>query len=489
VTRVSTQLGAIVGKAENDIQVFLGIPYAKPPVGDRRFRAPEPHGPWSDTLDATTMGNRAMQPATPVTPATAVPTSEDCLFLNIYTPAADGKARPVLFWIHGGAYYIGSGNDHDGSVLAAQGDVVVVSVSYRLGVFGFLDLSKYDPALAGSASNGFRDQILALNWVRDNIADYGGDPNNVTIFGCSAGGASVNALLAAPSADGLYHRAIAHSGPAIIDAPTPQASTLATHLQVGEDALLAHLKKLSAEALLAAQLESGIDMSAGASIDGVVVTRDTYQAIAEHGARGVPYMSGSNRDEGTMFTSFAPEGTPFDPMLAVQMAIPYGLLRTGTDPAAYLAALKAAYPDATDKALYERVWTESFRRPAVRTAEAVCAAGASSWLYRFDLPSSIPDGALGAPHGCEVAFTFNDFARPEILLNPIHDASDRVVLKLAERWSNTIIKFARTGDPNGAGLPHWPPYTLDRREVMLLDAISRVEQDPDRALHKRWGDM
>jgi len=441
-----------------------------------------------DTLDATTMGNRAMQPETPVTPAAAAPISEDCLFLNIYTPAADDRARPVLFWIHGGAYYIGSGNDHDGSVLAAQGDVVVVSVSYRLGVFGFLDLSKYDDELAGSASNGFRDQILALTWVRDNIAEYGGDPSNVTIFGCSAGGASVNAMLAAPSADGLYHRAIAHSGPAIIEAPSPDAATLATHFQVDEAGLLPYLRALSAEELLVAQLESGIDMSAGASIDGVVITRNTYQAIAEHGAKGVPYMSGSNRDEGTTFTSLAPEGTPFDPMLAVQMAIPYGLLRPGAEPAEYLAALKAAYPNATDKALYERVWTESFRRPAIRTAAAVSAAGGNAWLYRFDLPSTAMEGVLGAPHGCEVAFTFNDFVRPEILLNPIHDVDDPVVLQLAEQWSNTILAFARSGDPNGAGLPHWPPYREPAREVMMLDATPRIELDPDRALHHRWGD-
>lgn len=486
--RVSTRLGEVVGKSQHDILAFLGIPYAKPPTGARRFCAPEPHGPWTGSVDGTTMGNRAMQPETPVTRAAAAPTSEDCLFLNIYTPAADDQARPVLFWIHGGAYYIGSGNDHDGSVLAAQGDVVVVSVSYRLGVFGFLDLSNYDDELVGSASNGFRDQILALTWVRDNIADYGGDPGNVTIFGCSAGGASVNALLAAPSADGLYHRAIAHSGPAIIDAPSPDAATLANHLQVDEAGLLPHLRGLSAEALLAAQLESGIDMSAGASIDGEVITRDTYQAIAEHAAQGVPYMSGSNRDEGTTFTSLAPEGTPFDPMLAVQMAIPYGLLRAGTDPAEYLRALKEAFPGATDKALYERVWTESFRRPAIRTAAAVSAAGGNAWLYRFDLPSSAMGGMLGAPHGCEVAFTFNDFVRPEVLLNPIHDASDPAVLLLAEQWSNTILAFARTGDPNGGGLPHWPPYREPDRDVMMLDAVSRIEQDPDHALHQRWGD-
>ena len=489
MTPITTRLGTIVGKSENDIQSFQGIPYAKPPVGERRFRAPEPHGPWSGTMDATRLGNRAMQPETALGPPPAEARSEDCLFVDIYTPAADGRARPVLFWIHGGAYYIGAGNDHDGSVLAAQGDVVVVTVNYRLGVFGFLDLSKYDDALAGSASNGFRDQILALTWVRDNIADYGGDPNNVTIFGESAGGGSVNAILAAPSADGLYHRAIAHSGTAITNAPASLSPGLAAHLKVDEGELLTRLKQLPAEELLAVQVASGITV--GASVDGVVVTRDTYQAIAERGARGVPYIAGSNRHEGTFFTSFAPEGATFDPMSAVLGAMTFDLLAAGADPGAYLAALQDAYPDDTGKTLFERVWTEMFRRPAIRTCKAVTAAGPGGWLYRFDLPSSILDGALGATHGCEVPFTFNDYARPEISRIAFahhHDPKDPVVRQLAEQWSNTVLAFARTGDPNGAGLPHWSPYSADRRGVLILDAASRIEQDPDSELRKRWGD-
>jgi para-nitrobenzyl esterase len=505
MTTIATRLGAVVGKAENDIQIFRGIPYAKSPVGERRFRAPEPHGPWSGTLDATQPGNRAMQPQIPGRGSSAATYSEDCLAVDIYTPAADGRARPVLFRIHGGAYYIGSGHDHDGSILAAQGDVVVVTVNYRLGVFGFLDLSKYDEALAGSVSNGFRDQILALTWVRDNIADYGGDPNNVTIFGGSAGGASVNALLAAPSADGLYHRAIAHSGLGVTNSPPPlaSASILAEYLKVDESKLLARIKQLPAEELLAAQLASGIKVDA--SVDGVVVTRDTYQAIAERGARGVPYiagstrdvpyLAGSTRDEATMFTAYAPEGSIFDPMIAVQGtttwlgAKTFDLLRTGVGPAEYVAALRGAYPFDTDKKLYERVWNEMFRRAAIRTGEAVTAAGSSGWLYRFDLPSSVNGGTLGAYHVSDVAFTFNDFARPSIPHQAfLYDPKDPVVLKLAEQWLNTVLAFARTGNPNGAGLPLWSPYSADKREVLILDAVSRIEQDPDAQLRKRWGD-
>ena len=496
MTTITTRLGAIVGKSENDIQIYRGVPYAKPPVGERRFKAPELRGPWSGTLDATRPGNRAMQPKIPGLGSSSATYSEDCLVVDIYTPAADGRARPVLFWIHGGAYYIGSGNEHDGSILAAQGDVVIVTVNYRLGVFGFLDLSKYDDALAGSASNGFRDQILALTWVRDNINDYGGDPNNVTIFGVSAGGASVNALLAAPSADGLYHRAISQSGLGVTNSPPPlaSASILAGYLKVDESELLTLIKQLPAEELLAAQLASGIRVDA--SVDGVVVTRDTYQAIAERGARGVPYIAGSSRDEATVFTSYAPEGSIFDPMIAVQGtttwlgAKTFDLLRTGVEPAGYVAALRGAYPFDTSKKLYERVWNEMFRRSAIRTSEAVTAAGSIGWLYRFDLPSSGNGGALGAYHGSDVAFTFNDFARPSIPHRPfLYDLKDPVVLKLAEQWSNTVLAFARTGSPNGAGLPRWSSYSADKREVLILDAVSRIELDPDAKLRKRWGDQ
>jgi len=496
MTTITTRLGTIVGKLENGIQIYRGVPYAEPPVGERRFKAPELRGPWSGTLDATRPGNRAMQPKIPGLGSSSATYSEDCLVVDIYTPAADGRARPVLFWIHGGAYYIGSGNEHDGSILAAQGDVVIVTVNYRLGVFSFLDLSKYDDALAGSVSNGFRDQILALTWVRDNIKDYGGDPNNVTIFGVSAGGASVNALLAAPSADGLYHRAISQSGLGVTNSPPPlaSASILAGYLKVDESELLTLIKQLPAEELLAAQLASGIRVDA--SVDGVVVTRDTYQAIAERGARGVPYIAGSSRDEATVFTSYAPEGSIFDPMIAVQGtttwlgAKTFDLLRTGVEPAGYVAALRGAYPFDTSKKLYERVWNEMFRRSAIRTSEAVTAAGSIGWLYRFDLPSSGNGGALGAYHGSDVAFTFNDFARPSIPHRPfLYDPQDPVVLKLAEQWSNTVLAFARTGSPNGAGLPLWSSYSADKREVLILDAVSRIELDPDAKLRKRWGDM
>lgn len=189
-TVVQTRLGRVRGVAHGRGVAFLGLRYAKPPTGALRFAPPEPSGSWGDVYDATRLPPRCLQGPAPdlVGWPSDTPQSEDCLFLNVYTPAADERKRPVMLWIHGGSYVIGSANEYDGSVLAAQGDVVVVCINYRLNVFGFVDLSRLDSRLAGSASNGFRDQIAALHWVRDNIADYGGDPDKVTIFGESAGG-------------------------------------------------------------------------------------------------------------------------------------------------------------------------------------------------------------------------------------------------------------------------------------------------------------
>ena len=492
MTTISTRLGKVMGRSapampgtERGVLQCLGIPYAKPPLGELRFRAPQPHGPWSGTLNATQLGNRAMQTELPDVlklgrdPAPDA-MSEDCLVLNIYTPAADGRARPVLFWIHGGGFTIGSANDYDGSVLAAQGDVVVVAVNYRMGLFGYLDLAAYGDELAGSASNGFRDQILALAWVRDNIADYGGDPDNVTIFGESAGGASVNAILAAPSADGLYHRAIAHSGTATTTPPPPVAAALAGFLKVPEEGLLQHLQAMPAADLLAAQADSGI--GGGASIDGTVVTRDTYQAIAEHGAGGVPYIAGYNANEGTLFTAVGSDPDTFAPMahFIAQMTC------DGADPTDYLVAMRDAHPDDGAQELYERAWTDMFRRASMRTCEAATDAGPGGWLYRFDLPSTVMDGRLGATHASEIAFTFNAYTRPDAPGLKFHDGNDPAVRRLAEQWSNTVIAFARNGNPNGAGLPQWSRYSATERTALVLDAEPRIEADPDAAARGLW---
>ena len=487
---VATVLGEIRGVRESGVLHFRGVRYGEPPVGERRFLPAQAARPWTGTLDASRFPNRCPQPEMGLPGSDPVgATGEDCLFLNIVTPAVEGAHRPVLFWIHGGGFVNGSANDYDGSVLAAQGDVVVVTVNYRLGLLGFLGLDALGEEFAGTASNGIRDQVLALEWVRDNIADYGGDPGNVTIFGESAGGHSVHALLATPAADGLYHRAIAHSPGTADSAPPDLLEPLLEQLGESRERLVGALRTMPAEELLA--LQSALP-SVGGGVDGTVVTRSTEDAIIERGGRGVPLIAGTNRDEGTFFTALfamvAPDAASAEQIIA---ATSPGLARAvmaGADPAPYLDALKARYPDAGAKEIHERIWGAMFLKAAMGSAASATRAGPGGWLYRFDLPTTVPfmGQDVGATHGAEIPFTFNRFNSEDPGDLVFYDPEDPVVRDLAKQWSDTIIKFARTGDPNGAGLPHWPRYDAASRQTLVLDGSPRIERDPNRGERELW---
>ncbi len=489
MTTINTRLGAIEGAVDGHTHVFLGIRYGQAPTGNHRFRAARMEGPWQGTYDATRVRHRSWQPkpegffaALSGRDPAEYSYDEDCLFLNIHTPGCDDGRRPVLFWIHGGAFGSGSGYDYDGTALAAQGDVVVVTINYRLGFPGFLDLSAYGDDYRGSASNGIGDQILALQWVQENISDYGGDPRNVTIFGESAGAASVNCLLAAPTADGLYHKAIAHSGSTVATPPIPIAAQLAEHLGVDADSLLHRLASLSGEELFNVQMASALGF--GAAVDGTIVTRSTAQAIADKGAGCVPYIAGSNANEGTLLSIAVPaEGhAAITPLIAT-------MTLDGADPTEYLERLRAAYPDQSVTRHYERVWNDTFRRASINNAATASAANHCGWLYRFDLPTTIMEGSLGATHAAEIAFTFNSFSRPDLPGIVMHDGSDPAVVDLARKWSDTVIAFARTGEPNGAGLPEWPVYQADERRSLVLDAESYIADASLDAKHRAlWGD-
>ena len=475
---IETRLGKITGTHDNGVVQFQGVRYGQAPTAELRFMPPLAAKRWSGTFDATSQRSRCAQPAGGLV-ADASDADEDCLFLTIATPAADGEARPVLFWIHGGAFTQGSANDYDGTILAAQGNVVVVTINYRLGLLGFADLSSLGKDFVGSASNGFRDQILALEWVRDNISSFGGDPSNVTIFGESAGGHSVHALLAAPAADGLYHKAIAHS-PGTTNMPSQdQVAAISASLGAAGGELIAKLRSLPVDEIL--QLQQTVQPDGG-RIDGTVITRGTNEAILARGAAGVPLIAGTNLDEGTLFTALLPE--------MIWKLIGPGIataITAGADPEPYMEALKAAHPEDTDKQYNERIWTDMFRHAAIGSSQRATEAGPGGWLYRFDLPSTVPFNGhmVGATHAAEIAFTFNSFAGGSSPFN-LYDGEDPVVRDLALRWSNTIIAFARTGDPNGAGLPHWPKYSSSNRQTLVLDAEPRAEKDLDRDQRKLW---
>ncbi len=469
MTTVGIAQGQIAGTNAHGVEHFLGLPYAAPPMDEGRWMPPQPAPAWDGVRDGSVPPTRALQtPYAGILGGRDLPgeESEDCLYLNIYTPAADDAKRPVMFWIHGGAYIQGSANEYDGSALARDNDVVVVTINYRLGIFGFLDLSRFGERYQGSASLGFQDQIAALGWVRDNIAAFGGDPDNVTIFGESAGGGSVLALLAAPSAAGLFHKAIACSPGDTIGPPVDLAPAFAAHFEIDADDVLEKLMSLSGVDLRQLQID-GV-YQGGAAIDGVVMTQPTREAIRANGENGVPLIAGCCKDEGTLFEDVVPAETA--PMLAAMLSVSVGL----GDTTRYNAYLDAHYPMDDPKARTERVWYDLFRSATLRNAEASAMAGAGGWVYNFDVPT---DNPLGVTHASDIAFTFNLFDGLDAGL-AFHEMSDENA-DIARRWSRTLAAFARTGDPNGAGLPTWRQYTPEGRECLVLDRDPRVEADLD----------
>ena len=478
---ISTRLGEIDGLREEGVLHFRSVPYAQPPIGDLRFMAPRKPDSWTGRLDATQFPNRCVQAQSGIFGQAIGAISEDCLYLNVVTPSTDGSHRPVMFWIHGGGFTQGSANGYNGSMLASQGDVVVVTINYRLGLLGFLNLSPLGDTYAGSANNGMRDQVLALKWVQENIADFGGNPNNVTIFGESAGGASVLTLLATPSADGLYHKAVAHS-PGTTETPSPEhLSALAEHLDSSEEAIVDKLNSMSAAELFALQ-EKLSDF--GSAIDGIVVTRSPSDAIRDRGERGVPLIAGTNRDEGTFFSALFAMFAP-----GAETALIDGMARAvtaGADPDPFLKALRTEYPSANDLVILERVFDAMFFKAAMGSATQATLAGKGGWLYRFDYATTKPvfGRDVGATHAAEIPFTFNRFNSTDPGTMIGYDPEDSVAQNLAQRWSDTLIAFAKTGNPNGAGLPDWPNYDPSERNTMVLDANPRIEQDLNQNLRK-----
>jgi para-nitrobenzyl esterase len=378
---IDTRRGQVRGLDHDGVISFLGLRYGQPPIGELRFMPPVPAAGWEGVYDATRWPNRAMQAKTLGSMDQKVPgqLSEDCLFLNVTTPDVDGAHRPVLVWIHGGGFASGSANEYDGRALSRQGDAVVVTINYRLGAFGFLDLAPLGPEFVGSASNGYRDMILALQWVQENIEDFGGDPSNVTIVGESAGAKAVLGLLAAPQAEGLFHKAIA-SSPGAPRAPEgDQIPTIAEKLGVDEGEVLTALRRTSAEDLQKAELP------AGGRIDGTVVTRPPIEAIAARGRRGVPLIVGTNRNEGTLFT---PPDSPDEDMSRYEgwhVAAAKDVLGD-RDPTAYISWMKDTYPNA--KVVCEELWTAIFRRSAVEAAEASASSPVRPTPARWRSPST-----------------------------------------------------------------------------------------------------
>jgi para-nitrobenzyl esterase len=465
--------GEIAGASSEGVATYLGVPYAAPPVGDLRWRAPQPVRPWQGVRQARSYGPACAQTAVWITN----PKSEDCLTLNIWAPER-GRKLPVLVWIHGGGYYGGTGAQagFDGRNLARHG-AVVVTFNYRLGVFGFFahpELSAESPNGA-SGNQGILDQIAALRWVKDNIAAFGGDPQRVAIMGESAGGESVGVLVASPVAKDLFQRAIAQSGNDAL--PLVPEENARFDRKAAEAKGLAFGKALGAPSLAALRALKTADLHKTAwlprtIVDGHVLREDLGSIYRNGRQNDVPLMVGWNAEEGKDLAPEILETTEFTARRHRELAAKL----LGHAPS---SALLAAYPGASDdqaRASIDRLTNDWWGWRMVHWADLQAKYGrAKPYVYFFAhqpaKPASPCGYGCGAGHGAEIRYVFDNLAQDERAWT----AADRA---LAARLARTWVNFARTGSPNGKGLPAWPAYDGKPASVLRIGGPAELKAHP-----------
>jgi para-nitrobenzyl esterase len=493
---VETSAGWVRGRRTHGVSAFLGIPYGGSTAGANRFRAPTAPAPWRGVRDATHYGHIAPQPVpggrldyTRLISWLDQPggQDEDCLVLNVWTPQPDHGRRPVLVSYHGGGFSTGSGNHHgfDGDPLARFGDVVVVTVNHRLGLLGFLHLADLGAPQewASAGVNGMLDAVAALRWVKDNIADFGGDPGNVMVFGQSGGGAKTSTLLAMPSAQGLLHRAAVQSGSTLTlatrETGTRNASRLLARLGLSTRRIT-ELRDVPVEMMVAAQagLEAGTPPAQFSPVvDGVAIPRDPFAPTAPEVSKNVPMIISLTRDEATAFAT-NPELTDAELLTAAQAL-------AGAEAARVVGEYRDAYSQASPALLLARMATDSGVFVAARTQaeRKVALGGAPAYLYLFTWPSPADPARWGAPHGIDVALAFHNADAP--ITGDNAPRARRLADDLAGAW----VRFARTGDPNGGHLPHWPAYDANARQTLVLGDTTAVESDPLRRFRLLWAGL
>jgi para-nitrobenzyl esterase len=494
----ATRYGRVRGRRQDGIVKFLGVPYATPPLGKLRFRAPQPLKPWHGVRDTVDFPNPAFQVAGaemgPGGNGRMPAPSEDCLYLNIWTPAADGARRPVMFYNHGGGYMIGSGSatGQDGSRLARSYDVVVVESNHRLGLLGYLYLgSSWDEY---AANQGMLDILAALRWTSENIENFGGDPDNIMVWGESGGGAKTAAVYTMPKAARLFHKASIESAaplrfPARDGATARADRTL--HLLGLTRRDIRPLHDIPAARLLEIQTSEAANGVApwgepdpvlpgfGAFVDGTIIPRHPFADGAAPFSADKPLMVGTTRDETVFFSLFGPPDIfrIDDAGLRSRLSSTY----QGTELDRIIAAFRRSRPDASPAQLYFAITTSPIWRDAIKIAEAK-AAQRSAPVYMYQLaypdPTVVPgtDFPLGSPHASDIPLKFDTLSADSL---PGQRATARHMSAL---WAG----FARDGRPDATGVPRWPAYTRRTRATMWIDATCRIVDDPDPSERLFW---
>jgi para-nitrobenzyl esterase len=494
-----TAAGKVRGTTVDGIHIFKGIPYGASTTGANRFMPPRKPAPWQGVRDALHLGPMAPQNLNTWSPALQAlwpkpvggdpePNSEDCLVLNVWTPGlADGRKRPVMIWIHGGGFNFGSDGPYPGLNLAKFGDVVVVGINHRLNIFGYLYLGalgglKY----ADSGNAGMLDIVASLEWVRDNIQAFGGDPGNVTIFGQSGGAAKVTTLMAMPAAKGLFHRAIAQSdydGGVKAMQPTPAskiAEAIMTELGLNPNQpdQIDMLQQLPVERLIAAMNATKATTRFAPVLDGGALPRDPFDPDAPEVSANVPLLIGTTATETTSLLLMTGGGT--DMFDLDEAGVKARIVALGhLEPAAadqLIALYRASYPKASPARIFFLITSDKiFRAPSIAIAERKAAQGkAPAYLYLWRWETPVLDGKFGAPHTIELPFVFHDVDNK----TNSDTGSSPARYKLRDEAAGAWVAFARTGNPNHKGLPHWPAYDTETRATMIFDTPCAVENDP-----------
>jgi len=488
-TTVKTTGGALRGYVDNGVHVFKGVPYAASTAGANRFMPPQKRPAWTDVRDATKWGQRPPQ-ILGGEPAEMLPTDprealgEDCLVMNIWTPNPSSGRRPVMVWLHGGGFASGSGSYgiYEGRELARKHDVVAISINHRLNILGFLYLAQYGGKWASASNVGMLDIVAALEWVRDNIAAFGGDPRNVTIYGQSGGAGKVSTLMAMPSARGLFHRAIAESGAALTAIPVAQAAKtteqLLQRLKVTPDRLDRLQTIPFTELIDAIRVAPGTPAvaPAGPVLDGKSLPSNPFDPTAPAQSASVPFLTGTTATEMTFFASDDQLKQIDDAALHQRVK---GLLQVDDQETDRLIALyRKQQPGRDNIDLFLRMQTDnSFFRLNVDTQAERKAAqrGAPVYVYRFEYYSPVREGRLKAMHCMEIPFVFDNLEAGKIYTG-ISPAAQR----LADRMSAAWVAFARTGNPNHRGIPQWPAFNSTDRPTMVFGDDAKVVNDPGR---------